>query len=83
VRVRPTRSGLARTLYAGIDVRVLLLNVLPYPGALPVAWQLLGHADAPDREIFFREADVELDGMEVAHRIYVGGSFARAGRTRS
>jgi nucleotide-binding universal stress UspA family protein len=67
---------LARTLCAGTHTEALLVNVLPLPGALPVAYRLLGYDEAPAWKPFFREAEEMLDGMTVHHRTYVGGSPA-------
>jgi nucleotide-binding universal stress UspA family protein len=67
---------LARTLCAS-DAEVLLVNVLPYPGPLPVAYRLLGYDEAPAWKTFFKDAEDELAGLTVAHRSYVGGSPAK------
>lgn len=67
---------LARILGAG-EAEVLLVNVLPYPGPLPVAYRLLGYDEGPAWKTFFREAEAELEGLSVAHRTYVGGSAAK------
>lgn len=67
---------LARALCAP-GAEVLLVNVLPYPGPLPVAYRLLGYDEAPAWKTFFREAETRLAGLRVAHRTYVGGSPAK------
>ncbi len=67
---------LARTLCAGTRADVLPVNVLPYPGPPPVAYQLLGYDDAPEWKTFFREAEETLEGIGCHHRTYVGGSPA-------
>ncbi|MGH2936876.1 MAG: universal stress protein [Solirubrobacterales bacterium] len=68
---------LTRTLCAGTDAEALLVNVLPYPGPMPVAYRLLGYEDAPAWKTFFTEAERELAPMAVAHRTYIGGSPAK------
>jgi len=67
---------LTRSLCAGTDAEALLVNVLPYPGPLPVAYRLLGYDDAPAWKTFFNEAEAELAPMRVRHRTYIGGSAA-------
>lgn len=67
---------LARSICAP-GAEVLLVNVLPYPGPLPVAYRLLGYDEAPAWKTFFRSAEKELAGLRVAHRSYVGGSPAK------
>ena len=69
--------ALAKVLCRGTHPEVLLVNVLPYPGALPVAYRLLGYDEAPAWKTFFREAEEQLAGMLVRHRTYVGGSPAK------
>ncbi len=56
---------------------MLLVNVLPYPGPLPVAYRLLGYDEAPAWKTFFKDAEEELAGLTVAHHSYVGGSPAK------
>ena len=68
---------LARTLCAGNDPDILLVNVLPYPGPLPVSYRLLGYDEAPAWKSFFSEAEDVLAGLAVDHRTYVGGSPAK------
>ncbi len=68
---------LARTLCAGSDAEVLLVNVLLYPGPLPVAYRLLGYDEAPGWKTFFKDAEAELAGLTVKHHTYVGGSPAK------
>jgi nucleotide-binding universal stress UspA family protein len=68
---------LARTLCAGTQAEVVLVNVLPYPGPLPVAYRLLGYDEAPEWKTFFREAETTLEGLRVHNRTYVGGSPAK------
>jgi nucleotide-binding universal stress UspA family protein len=68
---------LARTLRSESDAELILVNVLPYPGPLPVAYRLLGYDEAPAWKTFFKEAEAELAGTRVAHRTYVGGSPAK------
>jgi len=68
---------LARTLCAGVDAEALLVNVLPYPGPMPVAYRLLGYEEAPAWKTFFNEAEAELAPMRAAHRTYIGGSPAK------
>ena len=68
---------LARNLCAGTHAEVLLVNVLPHPGPLPVAYRLLGYDEAPEWKSFFREAEATLAGIHVHHRTYVGGSPAK------
>ncbi len=67
---------LARTLCTP-GAEILLVNVLPYPGPLPVAYRLLGYDEAPAWKTFFKDAEAELPGLTVAHRSYVGGSPAK------
>lgn len=67
---------LARTLCPS-GAEVLLVNVLPYPGPMPVAYRLLGYDEAPSWKTFFRDAEAQLAGLTVAHRSYVGGSPAK------
>ena len=69
--------GLVRRLCAGTDAEVALVNVLPYPGPLPVAYRLLGYDEAPAWRTFFRDAEEELGGIEASHRTYAGGSPAK------
>ncbi len=68
--------ALAKILCRGTHAEALLVNVLPYPGALPVAYRLLGYDEAPAWKTFFREAEETLAGMRCHHRTYVGGSPA-------
>jgi nucleotide-binding universal stress UspA family protein len=67
--------ALAKVLCGVTGASVLLVNVLP-AGPLPVAYQLLGYAEAPAWKGFFRAAEDQLTGVEVAHRTYLGGSPA-------
>lgn len=68
---------LARTLCTGTGAEALLVNVLPYPGPMPVAYRLLGYDEAPAWKAFFTAAETELAPMRAAHRTYVGGSPAK------
>jgi nucleotide-binding universal stress UspA family protein len=68
---------LAGTLCAGSDAELLLVNVLPYPGPMPVAYRLLGYEGAPAWKTFFNEAEAELAPLRAGHRTYIGGSPAK------
>ena len=68
---------LTRTLCRGGAAEVLLVNVLPYPGPLPVAYRLLGYDEAPAWKTYFEEPEAALPGLTVKHRSYVGGSAAK------
>ncbi|MBS1677183.1 MAG: universal stress protein [Actinobacteria bacterium] len=68
---------LVRTLCAGTDADALLVNVLPYPGPMPVAYRLLGDDEAPTWKTFFAEAERELAPLRSTGRTYVGGSPAK------
>jgi nucleotide-binding universal stress UspA family protein len=64
-------------LAGATDAEALLVNVLPYPGPLPVAYRLLGYDEAPSWKTFFTGAERELSPLHVAHRTYAGGSPAK------
>jgi nucleotide-binding universal stress UspA family protein len=68
---------LAQTLCKGSDAEILLVNVLPFPGPPPVAYELLGYEDAPAWKTFFREAEETLRGLSVRHVTYVASSPAK------
>ncbi len=68
---------LVRTLCARTDAEVVLVNVLPWDGGLPVAYRLLGYDQAPAWKTLFKEAEASLAPLCVAHRTYVGGSPAK------
>jgi nucleotide-binding universal stress UspA family protein len=58
------------------DAAVLLVNVLPYGGQLPVAYRLLGYDEPDDSRRSFDDANAQLPGLEVETRTYSGGSPA-------
>lgn len=67
---------LARRLAAGESGEALLVNVLPYPGPLPVAYYLLGYDEAEWSHDFFTGAASTLAPLSVSWANYVGGSPA-------
>lgn len=68
---------LARWLLAGEEAgEALLVNVLPHPGALPVAYYLLGYEESPWASGFFGPSAEELAPNSVSWSSYVGGSPA-------
>ena len=68
---------LARWLTAGDEGEALLVNVLPHPGALPVAYYLLDDEETPWEREFFTTAAAKLAPLAVRWASYVGGSPAQ------
>lgn len=68
---------LARWLLAAEDEgEALLVNVLPHPGALPMAYYILGYEESPWESQFFSGAAEALAPASVSWASYVGGSPA-------
>ena len=67
---------LGRRLARGESGEALLVNVLPYPGPLPVAYYLLGYEEAEWSHELFSGAASALAPLSVSWANYVGGSAA-------
>lgn len=65
---------LARWLGAGERGEALLVNVLPHPGPLPVAYYLLDREETPWERDFFRRPVEALAPLQVRWQNFVGGS---------
>ena len=68
---------LARWFLAGADeAEALLVNVVPHPGALPIAYYILGYEESTWESQFFSPAADALAPVSVSWASYVGGSPA-------
>ncbi|MBK5218347.1 MAG: universal stress protein [Thermoleophilia bacterium] len=63
-------------VFSGVDSEVLLVNVVPYLGPMPVSFYLLGYRETPEAKGFFQEACDVLEEADVQVRSYYGGSPA-------
>lgn len=70
-------AALCRTLITAAAERVMLVDVLPKPGARSGAYRRLAPEEVELPEDFFAAAIADLTGVEVEIRVYLGDSPAR------